>query len=77
MPYLKVIGTVRVAFFEMLNTLLVLSDCTLRGLIEACVCRAYKFTVESGHEGAAAVIGILASRLQQTHVAHGVTWKPG
>lgn len=72
-PYLKVIRTVRVAFLKMLDTLLVLPDCTLRGLIQACVCRAHKFAVESGHKGAAAVIGILAPRLQQAHIAHGVT----
>lgn len=57
----------------MFHTLLVLPDCTFRGLLETRVGRALEFAIESGHKGTAAVIGILAARLQQPDVAHGVT----
>lgn len=57
----------------MFHTLLVLPYRTFCRLLETRVGRALEFAIESGHKGAAAVVGILAARLQQTDIADGVT----
>lgn len=57
----------------MFHTLLVLPYRTFCGLLKPRVGRALEFAIESGHKGAAAVVGILAARLQQTDIADGVT----